>query len=214
MSKSVKGLEYLGSITVDSGQAIIGDPCYLDEWKFWDDKEPFDNYPQHKGEYGYLGSCNATLTDGFGNLGLANAVAFTTGYGDGMYHVYGELDGKRVLKVVIDFDPEDEEEDDNETQQDAEDLAMFNKYKVETLCELWMNFRDEENLKEFVAFNDMGLPLAFFVAAGIVEASPRAEELISETFNSLLIALNVSLDEILRFDDFRALLDYSKSKRK
>ena len=92
MSKSVKGLEYLGSITVDSGQAIIGDPCYLDEWQFWDDKEPFDNYPQHKGEYGYLGSCNATLTDGFGNLGLANAVAFTTGYGDGMYHVYGELD--------------------------------------------------------------------------------------------------------------------------
>ncbi len=111
MKISTKGLEYLGSFTVDSGQAIIGDPCYLDEWKFWDDKEPFDNHPQHEGEYGYLGACNATLTTGYGDIGLSRAVAIATGYGDGIYSVYGELDGNRVTKVVIDFDPEYDEDE-------------------------------------------------------------------------------------------------------
>jgi hypothetical protein len=111
MNITTKGLTYIGSFSVDSGQAIIGDPCYLDEWKPWDEKEPFENHPQHAGEYGYLGACNATLTEGFGNLGIANAVAFTTGYGDGIYPVYAELDGSRVLRLVIDFDGDDEDEE-------------------------------------------------------------------------------------------------------
>jgi len=114
MKIDTKDFTYLGSFSVDSGQAIIGDPCYLDEWKNWDDKEPFDNHPQHQGEYGYLGSCNATLTEGFGNLGLANACAFTTGYGDGIYHVYGELDGNRILKIFIDFDMQHDDDEDEE----------------------------------------------------------------------------------------------------
>lgn len=111
MNITKKDLTYIGSFSVDSGQAIIGDPCYLDEWKSWDDKEPFENHPQHSGEYGYLGACNATLGEGFGDLGIGRAVAFTTGYGDGIYPVYAELDGNRVLRLVIDFDGGDEDEE-------------------------------------------------------------------------------------------------------
>lgn len=114
MTISTKGLEYLGSFTVDSGQAIIGDPCYLDEWKFWDDKsENFEEHEKHKGEYGYLGASNATLTNGYGDLGLSRAVAVATGYGDGIYGVYGELDGNTVTKIVIDFNPDFDEEDED-----------------------------------------------------------------------------------------------------
>jgi hypothetical protein len=113
MTISTKNLTYLGSFTVDSGQAIIGDPCYLDEWKFWDDKEPFDNHPQHAGEYGYLGASNATLTNGYGDIGLSRAVAISTGYGDGIYSVYGELDGNTITKVVIDFNPDYDDEDED-----------------------------------------------------------------------------------------------------
>lgn len=103
-------LTEIGSFSVDSGQAIIGDPCYLDEWQNWDDSEPFENHVEKAGQYGYLGSCGVTLKEGHGILGMGRAVAFTTGYGDGIYPVYAEFteDG-RIAKVVIDFVGEDEE---------------------------------------------------------------------------------------------------------
>jgi hypothetical protein len=94
----------IGQFAVDSGQAIIGDPCYLDEWKNWDrEVDNFDDHVNRVGEYGYLGACNATITKGFGELGN-QAVAFSTGYGDGLYPVYAHIneDG-RVGMVVIDF---------------------------------------------------------------------------------------------------------------
>lgn len=102
-------LTEIGSFSVDSGQAIIGDPCYLDEWQNWDKEEPFENHVEKAGQYGYLGACGVTLKEGYGMLGMGSAVAFTTGYGDGVYPVYAEFteDG-RIAKVVIDFVGEDE----------------------------------------------------------------------------------------------------------
>lgn len=98
-------LIHFGSFGVDSGQAMVGDPCYLDEWKTWNsDEMKFEDHNLVAGEYGYLGACNATLTKGYGELGLGSAVAFSTGYGDGVYPVYGKLtDDGRVAMVVIDF---------------------------------------------------------------------------------------------------------------
>jgi len=106
-------LQLIGQFSVDSGQAIIGDPCYLDEWKTWNaDNVKFEQHANSVGEYGYLGSCNATLGKGFGQLGGYNAVAFSTGYGDGLYPVYADIteDG-RVGMVVIDFTGEYDVED-------------------------------------------------------------------------------------------------------
>lgn len=100
----IQGLAYAGSFTVDSGQAMVGDPCYLDEWKKWEDGTPFD-HEKHKGEYGYLGACGVTISENFGQLGNGSAVAFSTGYGDGIYPVYVKLnDDGRVSMVVIDFE--------------------------------------------------------------------------------------------------------------
>jgi hypothetical protein len=98
----------IGSFTVDSGQAMVGDPCYLDNWI--SEYEDFEDWKKSGGQYGYLGACEATLTEGYGELGMGNAVVFTTGYGDGLYPVYAEFneDG-RVAKIVIDFVGEDEE---------------------------------------------------------------------------------------------------------
>jgi hypothetical protein len=110
---SANNLTLIGEFSVDSGQAIVGDPCYLDDWKTWDsDVDTFDSHNTKQGEYGYLGACNATLGKGFGQLGGANAVAFTTGYGDGLYPVYADIteDG-RIGMIVIDFTGEYEVED-------------------------------------------------------------------------------------------------------
>lgn len=106
---NTKTMTYIGSFSVDSGQAMVGDPCYLDDWELWNNGEPFD-HESKAGQYGYLGSCGVTLKEGYGVLGMGKAVAFSTGYGDGYYPVYAEIneDG-RVAKIVIDFVGEDEE---------------------------------------------------------------------------------------------------------
>ena len=106
-------LKYAGSIAVDSGQAMVGDPCYLDKWEPWADGTSFD-HEANAGKYGYLGACGVTLKEGYGQLGAADAVVFSTGYGDGIYPVYVKLnDDGRVGMVVIDFEGEldDDEQD-------------------------------------------------------------------------------------------------------
>jgi hypothetical protein len=101
-------MTHIGTFIVDSGQAMIGDPCYLDEWKA--DYDNFDDHPKHRGEYGYLGACNATLTDNYGTLGDGNSVVFNTGYGDGAYPVFAVFnDDGRIAKIIVDFVGEDEE---------------------------------------------------------------------------------------------------------
>lgn len=102
----LSGLTYAGSFSVDSGQAMVGDPCYLNEFENWPEGTPFD-HEENSGKYSYLGACGVTLKEGYGELGYAQAVAFSTGYGDGVYPVYVKLnDDGRVGMVVIDFEGE------------------------------------------------------------------------------------------------------------
>jgi len=103
----IDGLVLAGHFAVDSGQAMVGDPCYLDDWDT--NKNDEWNLEGKVGEYSYQGASATTLTNNYGQLGFATAVVFSTGYGDGVYPVYVQLneDG-RVSKVVIDFEGEDE----------------------------------------------------------------------------------------------------------
>lgn len=107
-----KEMTLIGHFSVDSGQAMVGDPCYLDEWELWNDKaEDFENHVNHRGNYSYLGAANATLGEGYGELGGTKAVVFSTGYGDGYYPVYAEMNGDgRVAKIVIEFITDEDEE--------------------------------------------------------------------------------------------------------
>jgi hypothetical protein len=100
-------LVYAGSIAVDSGQAMVGDPCYLDGWKTNEGEEW--NLEGKVGEYSYQGASATTIANNAGELGIGSAVVFNTGYGDGYYPVYVQYneDG-RIAKVVIDFEGETE----------------------------------------------------------------------------------------------------------
>jgi hypothetical protein len=106
---STDTLTLIGSFSVDSGQAMVGDPCYLEDWK--SEYTDFSDYPNHAGEFGYLGACEATLVNGYGTLGFGSGVVFTTGYGDGNYPVYAKInDEGRIVKVIIDFGDEEGDE--------------------------------------------------------------------------------------------------------
>jgi hypothetical protein len=105
MSKKIEidGLEYIGSFAVDSGQAMVGDPCYLDQWKTDEGLEW--NLEGKVGQYSYQGASATTLENtGTMELGGGLAVAFSTGYGDGSYPVWAKFnDEGRVTQIVIDF---------------------------------------------------------------------------------------------------------------
>lgn len=80
--------------------------------------------------------------------------------------------------------------------------------QAEILADLWLNYRQDTEFTDFVEYNDLGLPLAYAVNAGIVPLTPRATEFIEETFALLLAGLEVSedtgfdsLDDILQVEE-------------
>ena len=75
--------------------------------------------------------------------------------------------------------------------------------KISILAELWMNYRDDEDLQDFVEYNDLGLPLAYFLMNEIVLPTSQSELYINETYDLFIASLQVadkeweSLDELL-----------------
>ena len=75
--------------------------------------------------------------------------------------------------------------------------------KVTILAELWMNYRDDDELRDFMEYNDLGLPMAYLLMNELVLSTEKSELYIDETFNLLLAALEIkdrgfeSLDEML-----------------
>jgi hypothetical protein len=70
--------------------------------------------------------------------------------------------------------------------------------------QVWGQHKDDEELADFFAYNDVGVPLAFAFAEGIVNHTPTLEKYINETFDLLLEALNI---EDAGFDDYHDLMD-------
>jgi hypothetical protein len=73
--------------------------------------------------------------------------------------------------------------------------------KCNILSELWMNYRNDDNFEEFIKYNDLGLPLAYGIANGIVKATDISDKFINETFNLLLSSLEVEDNGYVTLDD-------------
>jgi hypothetical protein len=79
--------------------------------------------------------------------------------------------------------------------------------RAEILAELWMNYRIDPEFRDFIEYNDMGLPLSYFITENVVESTPIAENFINETFEILLKSLEIpdegfdSLDDILELKE-------------
>lgn len=62
------------------------------------------------------------------------------------------------------------------------------------LSDLWMNYRGDSEFTDFLDYNDIGLPLAYFVASELVTPSPLATQYIIETFELLCVALHLPIE--------------------
>lgn len=105
------GRKLIGHIGVDSGQIMVGDPCYLKEWKD-NDLAGSDWYERSKKmtkddkfDYSYEGASMASCCkDGAGVLGTYEAaVSMRTKYGDGGYPVYLETDEDGGFRLVVEM---------------------------------------------------------------------------------------------------------------
>jgi hypothetical protein len=80
--------------------------------------------------------------------------------------------------------------------------------KVNILGELYANYRGDESFKDFIEFNDLGLPLAYLTREGLCEVSDDGERYISETWELFVKSLGI---EDVGFDDldemFQAVVD-------
>ena len=79
--------------------------------------------------------------------------------------------------------------------------------KALILGQLWLNYKDDDELADFFVYNDLGLPLAFAFAEGIINHTPTLEQYINETWDLFLEGLDVedegfeSLDDLLGDED-------------
>lgn len=86
--------------------------------------------------------------------------------------------------------------------------------KAGILAELWINYRDDEDFEDFIEYNDIGLPLAYYVAEGLVSGTtPLGEQYILETFDMFASALEVTEEEIEELDEISLIpiLEISKA---
>ena len=66
--------------------------------------------------------------------------------------------------------------------------------QAQILGDLWMDYREDVEFKDFMEYNDLGLPLAYAIASGIVDPSVLSKQYIEETFVLLLSALKIEED--------------------
>ena len=81
--------------------------------------------------------------------------------------------------------------------------------RAEILGDLWINYRDDEEFKDFLEYNDLGLPLSYAYSSKMIELNAYAETIINETFDLLLAGLGIeedtgfeSLDDLFGDDYF------------
>lgn len=108
----------LGEVGVDSGQIILVDPCYVDKGFDYDEVCTSHTVESTKADHGDMFG-GLPFHNGIGGLirGIpGGAVVTSTGFGDGVYPVYAEVEnfgtwGDRVTKVYINFNEDGDEED-------------------------------------------------------------------------------------------------------
>jgi hypothetical protein len=75
--------------------------------------------------------------------------------------------------------------------------------RCEILADLWVAYKGDEEMADFISYNDLGLPLAYAINTEIVPSTVKAELFIDETFELLLSGLELddegfdSLEDIL-----------------
>jgi len=82
--------------------------------------------------------------------------------------------------------------------------------KISILSDLWINYRTDNDFKDFIEYNDLGLPLGYLVNTELATVTDQGRMYIEETYNLLCAALEIDLD-----GEYNSLIDmFNKSEEK
>ena len=76
---------------------------------------------------------------------------------------------------------------------------------------LYANYKEDKNFRDFIEFNDLGLPLAYLTKENLCEPSDDGIRYVTETWELFLAGLKVK-DE--GFEDLEQLLDFAEERSK
>jgi hypothetical protein len=96
-----------------------------------------------------------------------------------------------------------------ENFDDGKELTTFEDI-CSILAELWTSYKQDNEFKEFIEYNDLGLPLAFLIDAELVTPSEIAKKYVKETWEIFISALGIkedagwsSLEELFAYVEFK-----------
>jgi hypothetical protein len=70
------------------------------------------------------------------------------------------------------------------------------------LAQLWLEFKEDKDFSAFIEYNDIGLPLAYCHANGLVsEVSNLGEQYIEETVEMFFKLLGITEEEVDALED-------------
>jgi hypothetical protein len=82
--------------------------------------------------------------------------------------------------------------------------------KVTILAELYSTYKQDPDFKDFIEYNDLGLPLAFLAEDGLAEITETGIQYIEETWLLFLAALVI---EDSQFESLKGLLEFVENKK-
>ena len=63
--------------------------------------------------------------------------------------------------------------------------------QCDILSKIWTDYANDKDFEDFIEYNDIGLPLAYFISEKIAAPTELAQTYIGETFEILLSALEI-----------------------
>jgi len=88
--------------------------------------------------------------------------------------------------------------------------------KTGLLGQLWIDYREDENFSLFMEYNDIGLPLSYVVAEGLVPALTQlGEDYVDETLEMFFKLLGITEQEVEMLDKINldSVLDLVNQKK-
>jgi hypothetical protein len=82
--------------------------------------------------------------------------------------------------------------------------------QFDILGNFYINYKDDSSLKDFISFNDIGLPLAFLASEGLCDPTEIALIYVQDTFDMLLATMGL---EDIGFDSLEHLLTTAAEKK-
>lgn len=88
--------------------------------------------------------------------------------------------------------------------------------KTGILGQLWIDFRDDDNFSAFMDYNDIGVPMAYYLAEGLVSGlTPLGEQYVEESIDMMFKLLEITEAEVDGLEEINltTVLEFAYAKK-